>query len=282
MSAIDRTPLITSVANPVVKAAAKLVTRKGRRDQGRFLVEGPRAVADGLAHLETLFVTEAGARDHDHLIAALLDQGTDIRLVSNEVLAAIGDTVTPQGMIGVAPIQAATLDEVLQQDPKLIVVLDQISDPGNAGTIIRTADAAGADAVILFVGSTDPYSPKAIRSSVGSVFHLPIVVAADPAETFAALAEAGMTRLCAQVHEGDDVFDQVYDGPVALVFGGEAVGLSQISLESCDQLVRIPMPETLRPGYSGHAESLNLSAAAAIMTFTVARYQQHNASPSAS
>lgn len=273
MTAIDRAPLITSVANPAVKAAAKLVTRKGRRDQGRFLVEGPRAVTDGMEYIEELFVTEPAAHEHEDLIETLASKGAQIRLVSDEVLHTIADTVTPQGMIGVAPIRTASLDEVLATKPKLIVALDQVSDPGNAGTILRTADAAGADAVVYMCGSTDPFSPKAIRSSVGSVFHLPIVFGPECAEMIQAMKAAGMTTLAAQVHEGDDVFSHSFDGPIALIFGGEASGLSQTTLDESDHLVRIPMPQVDRPGYKGHAESLNLAAAAAIMTFTVARNQ---------
>ena len=273
MTAIDRAPLITSVANPAVKAAAKLVTRKGRRDLGRFLVEGPRAVNDGLEYIDELFVTEPAAHDYADLVETLATKGAQIRLVSDEVLHTIADTVTPQGMIGVAPIRTASLEDVLATKPKLIVALDQVSDPGNAGTILRTADAAGADAVVYMCGSTDPFSPKAIRSSVGSVFHLPIVYGPECAETIAAIKGAGIRTLAAQVHEGEDVFATTVDGPIALIFGGEAAGLSPVTVQEADGLVRIPMPQPEREGYEGHAESLNLAAAAAVMTFTVARNQ---------
>lgn len=273
MTAIDRAPLITSVANPAVKAAAKLVTRKGRRDAGRFLVEGPRGIIDGLDYIDELFITEPAAHDHAELVETLASKGAQIRLVSDEVLHTIADTVTPQGMIGVAPIKTVQLEEVLATNPKLIVALDQVADPGNAGTILRTADAAGADAVVYMCGSTDPFSPKAIRSSVGSVFHLPIVYGPECAETIAAIKAAGLTTLAAQVHEGEDVFATSVEGPIALIFGGEAAGLSQVTVAESDRLVRIPMPQTDRPGYQGHAESLNLAAAAAIMTFAIARSQ---------
>lgn len=265
-------PLITSVANPSIKAAARLQARKGRRDDGLFLVEGPQAVSEGLHLLTEVYVTPQSAREHVALLRDADDHGARIRTVTPEVMRALSDTVTPQGIVGIAPIPQPTLDDVLA-GARFVVVLDGVSDPGNAGAIIRTADAAGADAVVFLRGSTDPYNPKAVRATTGSIFHLPVVTGVEP-ESLQDLTAAGLQVLCADVHASVPVNTVDLQRPTALVFGGEASGLSSTALEACSVSVHIPIATPARSGYRGHAESLNLAAAVAVMAFSVATAQQ--------
>ena len=266
-----RAPLITSTANPAVKAARRLATRKGRRDEGAFLVEGPQAVAEGLAHLDDLYVAESAERLHADLLAAAADHGVAVRTVTDEVLHALSDTVTPQGVVGVARLPEASLASVLPT-ARFLVVLDGIADPGNAGTIVRTADAAGADAVVFTAGSVDPFNPKAVRASTGSVFHLPVITGATP-DDLQAIRAAGLQVVCADVHAATPIAALDLARPTALLFGGEAAGLSAAAKAACSVAAHIPIAQSRRPGYRGHAESLNLAAAVAVLAYAVATAQ---------
>lgn len=268
--------MITSTANPAVKAAARLTARKGRRDDQAFLVEGPQAVAEGLNRLTEVFATPQGIDDHRDLLARAKGHGAHIRTVTPEVLRALSDTVTPQGIVGIAPIPATDLDQVLD-GARFLVVLDGVSDPGNAGTIIRTADAAGADGVVFLHGSVDPYNPKAVRSSTGSLFHLPVVTGIAVTD-LVRITGAGLQLLAADVHASVPLDDVDLSLPTALVFGGEAAGCSPAAITACSVSVHIPIAHPARPGYGGHAESLNLAAAVAVMAYSVHRAQVgHNA-----
>lgn len=271
-AALTAAPMITSTANPAVKAAARLTARKGRRDDQAFLVEGPQAVSEGLHRLTEVFATPQGIEDHHDLLARATAAGAHVRTVTPEVLRTLTDTVTPQGIVGVAPIPATDLDGLLD-GARFVVVLDGVSDPGNAGTIIRTADAAGADAVIFLHGSVDPYNPKAVRASTGSLFHLPVATGVAVAD-LARVSAAGLQLLAAEVHASVPLDQVDLALPTALVFGGEAAGLSPAAITACSVSVHIPIAAPARPGYSGHAESLNLAAAVAVMAYAVHRAQQ--------
>lgn len=280
MSTLTNAPTITSAANPSVKAAARLATRKGRRDAGAFLVEGPQAVSEGLGQITELFATPQAMDDHIGLLRGAASTGALIRMVTPEVLRELADTVTPQGVVAVAPIPVTALHEVLRE-ARFLVVLDGVSDPGNAGTIIRTADASGADAVVFLSGSADPFNPKAVRASTGSVFHLPVVTGVSEDEV-AAINRAGLQLLAADANASVPLDAVDLAPPTALVFGGEATGLSQAALDACDVGVHVPIATPERPGYRGHAESLNLAAAVAVMAYAVHRAQhaaRHQAGP---
>jgi TrmH family RNA methyltransferase len=271
LAALTSAPMITSIANPAVRAAARLATRKGRRDDQAFLVEGPQAVREGLTQVTEVFATPQALDDHAALLREAADAGVRLRTVTPEVLRALADTVTPQGLVGIAPIRQVALDDVLA-DARFLVVLDGVGDPGNAGTIIRTADAAGADAVVFLQGSVDPYNPKAVRASTGSLFHVPIVTGV-PVDQLPRLAAAGLQLLAADVRGAVPLDTVDLTRPTALVFGGEAAGLSSAAASGCSVAVHIPIVRAHRPGWSGHAESLNLAAAVAVMAFAVSAAQ---------
>jgi len=189
-------------------------------------------------------------------------------LVDDRALASLSDSVNPAGVVAVCRFLDVGLDVALATAPRLVAICADVRDPGNAGTVIRTADAAGADAVILAGSSVDAYNPKTVRATVGSLFHLPVVVEPDPLAAIAAARAAGLVVLAADgAGEVDlDRADDLLAGPTAWVFGNEAWGLPPELVEAADHRVRIPI--------HGRAESLNLSTAAAVCLFASARAQR--------
>jgi RNA methyltransferase, TrmH family len=271
--------VITSTSNAAVKAARKLARRPARERAGAFLVEGPQAVGESIGHLRTLFV-EAGPAAREHvLVARAAEAGVEVLEVTAPVLASLADAVTPQGLVGVAALAEPSLDDALAQ-AGFVVVLWEVAEPGNAGAIIRTADAGGADAVVLTASSVDPRNPKAVRASAGSLFHLPVVTDVDGREALEACRARGLQVLAADA--GGDVDYSAADltRPTAVVFGNEAHGLPADVLAACDGVVRLPIHTAERPGYRGWAESLNLAATVAVITYEVAR-QRGAAQPKA-
>ena len=187
-------------------------------------------------------------------------------LVDERVARSLGDTETPQGVVAVVQQPHHRLDAVLAGQPRLVAMLCGVADPGNAGTVIRTADAAGADAVVLTRGSTDPYSGKCVRASAGSLFHLPVVTGVTTGATVDAMRDAGLTVLATTLDgESIDELDDVLAGPVAWLFGNEAHGLGTDVAAAADRRVRVPI--------HGRAESLNLAAAAAVCLYATVRAQ---------
>lgn len=221
--------------------------------------------------VEELFVTSLAAhRDRDVLRIAAADD-VRVTLVSDRVVATLSDTVTPQGIVAVVRASTPTLADVLRRRPRLVAVLVGVADPGNAGTVIRTADAAGADAVVLTGDSVDPHNPKSVRASAGSLFHLPVVRVVDPLAVLAAVRDAGLVAAATSLDErardleSAEVRRQLA-GPLAWVFGNEAHGLDDDVVSGCDLQVRIPI--------FGRAESLNLAAAAAVCLYASAYAQR--------
>jgi TrmH family RNA methyltransferase len=264
--------VIGSAQNPHVAAARSLLTRRGRAAASAFLVEGPHAVGEVLAgdhEVRELFVTDVAADREVELMRAAATRRVAVRVVTEKVLARLGDTVTPQGLIAVVALPAADLAAVLAGSPRLLVVLDSVADPGNAGTVIRTADAIGADAVILTLGSVDVYGGKVVRAAAGSLLHLPVVPGVDSEATITQLKAEGITVL-ATAATGEDSLDELMDtdvlaGRTAWLFGNEAHGLLPDLLGAADRRVRVPL--------RGRAESLNLAATAAICLHATARAQ---------
>ena len=223
------------------------------------------ALAGG--HLLELFAEPGRQPD---LEAAARGVGTPVVHVAPKVMAALADTVTPQGVVGVATLLDVPLGDALAGTPRLVAVLEQVADPGNAGTVLRTADAAGADAVVLTDGSVDPHNGKCVRASAGSLFHLPVVAGVAAADAVAALRERGL-QVLATTGAGDDDLDDLVDAgelhrPTAWLFGNEAAGLSEAAAGVADRTVRVPV--------HGRAESLNLATAAAVCLYASARAQR--------
>ncbi|MSR98904.1 RNA methyltransferase [Arthrobacter sp. BL-252-APC-1A] len=289
-------PLMSNPRADRVKEAAKLAGRPARLKTGRFLAEGPQAVREALvAHRDALAAGRPGVVVEAYATQACLErlpeleelaEGAALRLATDEVLAAMADTVSPQGIVAVCRIPSPTLQDVLGTRPKLLAVMCEVRDPGNAGTILRAADSAGADAVVLTASSVDIYNPKAVRSTVGSLFHLPVVTGVEFEELAEAVKEAGITVLAADGYGSEDL-DALQDAsalrrlapeaadpaaagprlenPTAWLFGNEAQGLSDTELSSADFRVAVPV--------YGQAESLNVGTAATVCLYASARAQ---------
>jgi RNA methyltransferase, TrmH family len=263
---------ITSIRSPRVKAARQLAKRAFRERSRTFLAEGPQAVREALGRpgvLTELFVTAAAADRHRDLTGRAAAAGVPVHQVSGEVMAELAQTVTPQGLLAVCRFLDISLADLTASAPALVAVLANVRDPGNAGTVLRTADAAGAQGVIFTSASVDPYNSKCVRSSAGSLFHLPVVAGPDPAAATAALRAAGL-----QVLAADGAADRVLDpggrnewlaAPTAWLFGNEAWGLPDSLLALADAAVAVPI--------YGQAESLNLAAAAAVCLYASAARQ---------
>jgi TrmH family RNA methyltransferase len=233
-------------------------------------VEGVIAVAEALE--SGAEVVEVFASDLDDKLTALAaGRGVPVVRVTESVLASIADTTTPQGVVATVRIKALTLDDVSGCD--LVLVLADVRDPGNAGTLLRSAAAAGAGAVIACKGSVDPLHPKTVRASAGSIFAVPIVRDAMVEATVRHLKAHGLTVLGAD-QTGPDAFEVDLSGRIALVVGNEAGGLAPEVRELVDACVGIPMP--------GRAESLNVGIAGSILLFEAVRQRRAKDSPAGS
>jgi RNA methyltransferase, TrmH family len=256
---------VLSDGNARLAAARRLTTRSTRHESGRFLAEGPSAVQAALARPGTVvevFATAAALARNTWLRSAAVR----VDEVSPAAAAALSETVTPQGVVAVCRGVDVPLADVLARAPRLMAALVEPRDPGNVGTILRTADAAGADAVIVCGDAVDVYNGKAVRASAGSLFHVPVVAGIDVAD----LGGTGLTALATSGQGDTDLDTLVDDGslttPTLWLFGTEAHGLPDAALKLADRTVRVPI--------HGRAESLNLAAAAAVCLYASARAQR--------
>jgi RNA methyltransferase, TrmH family len=258
--------VITSPSNPAVRAARKLARSPMRaRMGGQFLLEGPEGIREALAagHVPvTVLATERAAARHGGVLNTARAAGSRVLLVAEPLLAGLAHTATPQGLVAVLPGVTRSLDG-LPAAPRLVCVLAEVRDPGNAGTVIRAADAFGADAVATTSGSVDPQSPKAARAAAGSLFHLPVVAGVPWPDLRAALRERHLRLVGADPHAPVTVQAAPLEEPVALILGNEAHGLPAPVRAGLDLVVRVPL--------AGRAESLNLAAAAAVLLYEAAR-----------
>lgn len=293
---------IESVHNPRVKQWAQLLDRKGRNSQGKYLLEGLRLIEEAFrsgATIETvLYDMEQGVPP------AIAGYATDGKYsencewigVSAQVLKKCSEVQTSQGIIAIVRKSDLTLEDVMNKSVGLAVILDGVQDPGNVGTIIRSADAVGADAVILGSGTADLYNPKTIRATMGSLFHLPVIeadltqlfkwmennessqmdgtarIGADNKESVADVDEqrergmggiGGIQWVATSLQATQSCYDIDFCQPTMLIFGNEGKGISEQTLSHVNQTVRIPMP--------GRAESLNVAMAATVLLFEAAR-----------
>jgi len=295
-----------------IRAARRLTKRAFRQRERAFLAEGPQAVAEALrsgAQVTDLFVTVPARGRYADLVTTAEDAGVPVHVVSGEVMEELAQTVTPQGLLAVcgfvdvplanvvselkdAALTGLRSDEgatregsasrapggerenrVTQPAPALVVLLANVRDPGNAGTVLRTADAAGARAVVFADASVDPYNGKCVRASAGSLFHLPVVAGARLEDAVHTMRQAGLRVVAADGRAGRslddaDVRDRLAE-PTAWLFGNEAWGLPPDLVALADEPVAVPI--------YGRAESLNLAAAAAVCLYASARAQRVHA-----
>ncbi len=255
---------LTGLQNPLVKAAAELKQKKYRTQRNEYLAEGVRtaeeAVAFGVA--KTLFYTPTEDERTMQLLENAAADNVKLVCVNDSVMKKIADTETPQGVIAVCNMVQPKLEKLLASG-KLLLVLDRIGDPGNLGTMLRTADAAGIGGVVLLKGCVDLYSPKVVRASMGSLFHVPVVSGVSEQEFISAGKKAGYDILVTCLDGATNLYKADLNGRIAFVMGNEAGGVSATLLEKADKRVYIPM--------AGRAESLNVAMAAGIVMFEALR-----------
>jgi len=260
--------------SPRLKAARRLTKRAFRQRERAFLAEGPQAVAEAFhcgARVTDLFVTAPARSRHHDLVAEIAAGGIPVHVVNGEIMDELAQTVTPQGLLAVCDFVDVPLAEITATaQPGLVALLANVRDPGNAGTVLRTADAAGAHAVVFADASVDPYNGKCVRASAGSLFHLPVVAGARLEDVVVTLREAGLRIVAADGRAGRSLDDPGVQarlaGPTAWMFGNEAWGLPPELVALADEPVAVPI--------YGRAESLNLAAAAAVCLYASARVQR--------
>ncbi|MEX1079483.1 MAG: RNA methyltransferase [Homoserinimonas sp.] len=269
--------MLDSPRSPRVRGVAGLAKRDARSETGLFLLEGPQAVAEALAFrpelLVEIFATPTALERYSGLGEAATAADLEVEFCTEQVIDSMANTVTPQGVIAVCRQFPVSVKDILRADadggPKLVVILEEVRDPGNAGTIIRAADAAGADGVILTGRSVDLYNPKVVRSTTGSIFHLPVAVGVDLEPVLERARAAGMQVLAADV-KGEDLLDARRDGtlhrPTAWLFGNEARGLTDEHFAAVDRAITVPI--------YGRAESMNLATAASVCLYESAFAQR--------
>ncbi len=265
---------ITSTSNPRIVAARKLRQRKYRQAAGRFLVEGLQLLhmaldrgvqADEVFYCEEMFVgAEAAALCERFRLA-----GATLLPVTRRVMEALSEREEPQGLVAVFPLPTPTLASLTLTGRELVVVLDRLQDPGNLGTLIRTADAVGAAAVILIEPCVDPYDPKTVRGSMGSIFNLPIIAVKDVAGLCMWLQQACMRLVGADPHLGALWGEGLWSAGVALILGNEARGLSDDVAAHVQAWARLPIV--------GRAESLNVAVAGGVLMYAWLRANQGHA-----
>lgn len=248
-----------------VQRLRRLLGRRSARQAERvFVAEGVKVLAEAVAAgvpVEAVFLAPDAP---DDVVALAEAADTRVHLLAPGVLERVADTVTPQPVLAVVPYLDVPLDDLAQAT--FLVVCVDVRDPGNAGTVLRSAEAAGADGVVCCGGSVDVYNPKTVRASAGTLFHVPVVAGGDPVEVLQRIGSWGVRRLGAVAHTGVDYASLDLTGPVAFVLGNEATGLPEPVVAELDEHVSIPM--------AGRAESLNVGMAAAVLCFEAARQKR--------
>jgi TrmH family RNA methyltransferase len=263
---------LTAASQGMLRSARRLLRRKERQLARRFLAEGPQGISEALRCPGTvldLIVADESVGSHLDLLNTASNTGVRISAAPARAVNELAATATPQGLVAVCQMVDVPADEALAGNPRLVVLCDQVRDPGNLGTVIRCADAFGADAVLVSRDSVDIYNPKAVRATTGSMFHLPLAIETDVAYAVDLARKAGMQVFGADASGPSTVEDLARSRelakPTLWVMGNEAWGLPPEHVTLLDRLVALPI--------YGHAESLNLSTAAAVLLYASATAQ---------
>lgn len=267
--------MITSTANRQIKNVIQLQKRaKERRKQGAFVMEGPRMVAETPVELlREIYVSERFLPDRDPETAAKLREWEhlgrgEIVTVSESVFAHMSDTATPQGILAVAAKPEYSLEEILDRSPAHLLLLEGIQDPGNLGTMVRTGEGAGITGILMSPGTVDLFSPKVVRSTMGSIYRVPFFEASDWEAALRQVKAAGV-RLYAAHLRGTGSYDSFdYTGPSGFLIGNEGNGLTEETASAADALLKIPM--------EGRLESLNAAMAAGILMYETYRQRRNH------
>ena len=267
--------MISNETNAQIKELVKLQKNaRHRRKTKCFVAEGIKLVKEAASYgrlqkvymSEKLYEQEWGGRSQDEILAQL--GGVQAELVSDSVFAQIADTVTPQGILGIVRMPEYSLEEILDSDKKLFLLLDDLRDPGNLGTILRTSEGAGMSGVILSKESVDLFNPKVVRATMGAIFRVPFVYVENLPQVIGEMKQRGIA-VYGTLMEGSRIYDRIdYRQPSGIVIGNEANGISQKVIDELTERIRIPM--------EGSLESLNAAVAAAVVMYEAARQRHLN------
>lgn len=253
---------ITSLSSPLIKEAIK---EKKKRQQSNILIEGlhllEMAIAAG-AEVKRVFFTESFKSKNEKFLRQLSGKAPDLIETTDDILSRLSDTETPQGIVAIASYKPFQFHELKLKTIPLIVVADGIQDPGNLGSIIRTSDAAGADAVIILQDTCDAFMPKVIRSTAGSIFNIPIVYS-NGDDLIRWLKVKQISLFVTDITASETVYEADFKRPLAFVFGNEAHGASEGIKHKATAILNIPI--------LGRAESLNVASSAAICLYEAVR-----------
>ena len=260
--------IIKSKDNDKVKYTKSLLKTKARNKEKKFIIEGYRILTLALecdANLEYVFINEEFEKKQEHksFLNLLENKGIKIYKAVNKIFLEMVDTENTQGILGVLKYKERDLVNNISGNHKFVLILDRIQDPGNMGTIIRTADSAGVDAIILLKGCVDIYNPKVIRSTMGSIFDMNIIHATQD-ETVDFLKQNGFNIVSSYLQTDNYYHETNYEGKIALVIGNEANGINDDLISKSDKLIKIPI--------YGKAESLNAAISAAILMYEIKKY----------
>ena len=249
-----------------------LTRRRSRTEESAFVIESSKVLAEALAGgaaVEAVYVETARLTSADRAVVdTAAGSGIPVHELAPGLVQRVGSSSTPQPVLGLASMPATTLDDVVGAG--LVLVCAEVQDPGNLGTVIRSAGAAGAEAVVCASGTVDPYNSKCVRASAGALFHIPVIVGDETVKVLEQLSERGFRRLGTAARHGEPVWSCNLTGPVAVVLGNEAHGMPSSVEERLDGVITIPI--------SGRSESLNVGVAASVIAFESARQRAVQAS----
>ncbi len=263
--------MITSSSNSIIKEIKSLHRKKDRWIKKAFFVEGIRAVEESIlsnariayiVYSDMLFHIKGGEQLFNRI-----DQNTyKLNYISDKLFNEVSDTEAPQGILAVVEYDLKNINDILKKKGNFLILLDKVQDPGNMGTIIRTADAFGSNGVIVTEGCVDIFNPKTIRSTMGSVFHIPLLYYKSASDAIKDLKEKGIRIITTSLDAKEYCFDVELKSDFALIIGNEASGVSEEVVDESDLLIKIPMP--------GNAESLNAAIASSVIMYEVLRQRQ--------
>lgn len=258
--------MISSSSNSQIKNVCHLIKKsKVRKEQNAFVVEGIKIYSETPA--ERLIMTYVSQKFLESATNSKLLKGRKYEVVANDVFTKISDTVTPQGILAIVKKDEQNIEKMLEsKNGRMFIILEDLQDPGNLGTIIRTAEGAGVAGIIMTSNTVDIYNPKVIRSTMGGIYRVPFLYTDRLDETIKSLKKSGVTVVASHLNGKNNFYEENYKGNVAFIIGNEANGISDETSKMADLLVRIPM--------CGSVESLNASVAASILMYEAYR-QQH-------
>ena len=257
--------IITSAKNPLIKHVKSLHNKKYRDLYKQYVVEGVKMVEEAIKEkmlLSAILVSQEFNNDNPVIDDLIYSGKVKVCQLPPQIYKTITDMKNPEGIMAVVHKKEDDFQDIFKKDSCFILILDRVQDPGNLGTMIRTLDAAGGDGIIMIKGTVDPYNPKALRASMGSIFRIPVLEADDPVGLFKLLKSKNIEIIASHLN-GSSMYNLPIPQKVALVIGNESQGISPEIAKAASFLVKIPM--------KGGAESLNASVAAGILIYEIFR-----------